>query len=186
MGRRAGTAELASRFSGMRALILSLAVLTAATPAFAQRKTAPEPTKPVSASLYTGRWYEIARTPNDRQKNCQAPTVDFTAKSGQSTVGLTCREGSPNGKASTRTGRINFIDGPRNAKFKANFFAGFGATYHVLDRAEDSSWALLGTSGGNFVWVLSRTPTLPVAARDAAVARAKALGYTTLEFPRQA
>ena len=170
----------------MRLALIAALVALSATPAFAERKAAPEPSKPVPASLYAGRWYEIARTPNDRQKNCQAPTVDFAAKSGQSTVGLTCREGSPTGKASTRTGRISFIDGQRNAKFKANFFASFGATYYVLDRADDSSWALLGTSGGNFVWVLSRTPTLPAAARDAAVARAKQLGYTTLEFPRQA
>lgn len=169
----------------LNAAPLLVCALLAATPALAQRKAAPEPAKPVPSSLYAGRWYEIARTPNDRQKNCQAPTVDFSAKSGQNTVGLTCREGSPTGKASTRTGRISFIDGQRNAKFKANFFAGFGATYHVLDRADDSSWALLGTSGGNYVWVLSRTPTLPAAARDAAIARAKALGYATLEYPRQ-
>jgi apolipoprotein D and lipocalin family protein len=55
-----------------------------------------------------------------------------------------------------------------------------------LDHAADSSWALLGTSGGNYVWVLSRTPTLPPAARAAAIARANALGYRDLEFPTQA
>jgi apolipoprotein D and lipocalin family protein len=170
----------------MRVLVLSLALLTAATPALAQRKAAPEPSKPVPAALYTGRWYEIARTPNERQKTCQAPTVEFASKGAQQTVGLTCREGSPTGKVSSRTGKITFIDGARNAKFKANFFAGFGATYYVLDRADDSSWALLGTSGGNYVWVLSRTPTLAPAARSAALARANALGYRNLEFPTQA
>lgn len=165
--------------------LLACAFLMGATPALAQRKAAPEPAKPVPASLYTGRWYEIARTPNERQKTCQAPTVDFASKGAQRTVALSCREGSPAGKASTRTGRITFNDGARNAKFKANFFAGFGATYYVLDRADDSSWALLGTSGGNYVWVLSRTPTLAPAARSAAIARANALGYRNLEFPRQ-
>jgi apolipoprotein D and lipocalin family protein len=169
----------------IRALTVSLVLLAAAPPAVAQRKAAPEPAKPVPAAIYAGRWYEIARTPNERQKTCQAPTVDFTTKGTQRSFSLTCREGSPAGKSSTRTGRMTLIDGARNAKFKANFFAGFGATYYVLDRAEDSSWALLGTSGGNFVWVLSRTPTLTPAARAAAVARAGALGYAGLEFPKQ-
>jgi len=167
--------------------LLLCAVLSAATPALAQRKAAPEPSKSVPASLYAGRWYEIARTPNDRQKNCQAPTVDFTNNAGQRAFSLTCRTGSPTGKPTSRGGRIALTDGQRNAKFRASFVGGIVKTdYFILDRAEDSSWALLGTSGGNYVWVLSRTPTLPAAARDAAVARAKALGYTALEFPHHA
>jgi apolipoprotein D and lipocalin family protein len=170
----------------MRALLPALALLLlVATPAAAQKKAAAEPAKPVSAAVYAGRWYEIARTPNDRQKNCQAPTVDFTTQGTQRSFSLTCRVGSPAGKATTRTGKMTLSDGARNAKFKANFFAGFGATYHILDRADDSSWALLGTSGGNYVWVLSRTPTLPAPARAAALARAEALGYRGLEFPQQ-
>ena len=167
------------------ALVVVAALLAAAPPAFAQRKAAPEPARPVPESVYSGRWYEIARTPNRRQRTCQAPTVDFANQAGRRSFSLTCRQGSPAGKASTRTGRMTLIDGARNAKFEADFFAGLGATYYVLDRADDSRWALLGTSGGNFVWLLSRTPTLPPGVREAAVARARALGYAVLEFPQQ-
>lgn len=171
----------------MRPVLIAATLLAlAASPAIAQRKAAPEPSKPVSAELYAGRWYEIARTPNGRQKNCQAPTVDFTNNAGQRAFSLTCRQGSPAGKASSRGGRIALTDGQRNAKFRASFVGGVIKTdYYILDRAEDSSWALLGTSGGNYVWVLSRTPSLAAAARTAALARAKALGYATLEFPQQ-
>lgn len=169
----------------MRLATLTLAALLVATPALAQRRAAPEPAKPVPAALYSGTWYEIARTPNRRQRTCQAPTVDFTGAGAARRFSLTCREGSPSGRATTRSGGMTLTDGQRNAKFKADFFAGLGATYHVLDRADDSSWALLGTSGGNYAWVLSRTPTLPAAARSAAVARAGALGYSGLEFPQQ-
>lgn len=171
----------------MRALILSLALLAAAAPAAAQkRERAPEPSKPVPDALYTGRWYEIARTPNSRQRNCQAPTVDFTNEAGRRAFSLTCRQGSPSGRATSRGGRIELTDGARNAKFRASFVGGLVNTdYFILDRAPDASWALLGTSGGNYVWVLSRTPTLTPAARAAALARAEALGYRGLEFPQQ-
>lgn len=170
----------------MRPIVLAAAALLAATPALAQRSSAPEPSKPVPASVYAGRWYEIARTPNPRQRNCQAPTVDFKSEGGQRSFSLTCRQGSPSGKATSQGGRISLTDGQRNAKFRASFAGGIVKTdYFVLDRADDLSWALLGTSGGNYVWVLSRSPTLPAAARDAAIARAKALGYANLEFPKQ-
>jgi apolipoprotein D and lipocalin family protein len=169
----------------LAALLAAALLLTAAPEALAQRKAAPEPAKAVPESLYAGRWYEIARTPNRRQRNCQAPTIDFRNDAGRRSFALTCRQGSPSGKATSQGGRIELTDGQRNAKFRASFMAGIAKTdYFILDRAADSSWALLGTSGGNYVWILSRTPALPAAAREAAVARAKALGYAQLEFPQ--
>jgi apolipoprotein D and lipocalin family protein len=171
----------------MRPLLLAAALLAAASPALAQKRTsAPEPAKPVPAAVYAGRWYEIARTPNPRQRTCQAPTVEFQNQGGQRSFSLTCRLGSPSGRARTQGGRIALTDGERNAKFRASFAGGIVKTdYFVLDRADDLSWAILGTSGGNYAWVLTRSPTPPAAVRQAAVARAKALGYASLEFPQQ-
>lgn len=171
----------------MRTLLLAATLsLFVSAPALAQRKAAPEPSKSVADALYSGRWYEIARTPNGRQRTCQAPTVDFTNEAGRRAFSLTCRQNSPSGRATSRGGRIELTDGERNAKFRASFAGGLVKTdYFILDRAADSSWAIMGTSGGNFAWVLSRTPTLPEAGRAAAVARAGELGYTGLEFPQQ-
>lgn len=164
-------------------LPLLAAVALLGSPAAAQRKAAPEPAKPVDASVYSGRWYEIARTPNSRQKDCFAPVVEFTQSGGQRAFSMTCRRGSPSGRASSQGGRITLTDGARNAKFRAAFVSGVIKTdYFVLDRAADAGWVILGTSGGNYAWVLSRTASLPAAAKDAALARAKALGYATLEM----
>jgi apolipoprotein D and lipocalin family protein len=45
----------------------------------------------------------------------------------------------------------------------------------------------MATPGGNYVWLLSRRPALSEAAREAAIARIRALGYgQKLEFPAQA
>jgi apolipoprotein D and lipocalin family protein len=57
--------------------------------------------------------------------------------------------------------------------------------YWVLDRADDQSWAIMATPGGNFVWLLSRKPAMDAAAKAAALARVKALGYAKLEYPQQ-
>ena len=52
-----------------------VALLGLAGPALA---AAPQPAKPVAANLYSGRWYEIARTTNKMQADCQASTTDFS------------------------------------------------------------------------------------------------------------
>jgi apolipoprotein D and lipocalin family protein len=162
------------------AAVLSFAI---AAPALA---AAPEPQKPVDPSRYTGRYYEIARFANANQRDCHAPTYDWSAgKDGGLTIALTCRRGSPAGKASVRRASARIIDTRTNAKMKVSFMGGVAsAEYRVIDHAPN--WVLMGTSGGNYLWLLSRTPELPAAARDAAVARAKSLGYdvSRFEFPK--
>jgi len=167
----------------MRALAAVALTLSLAAPAFA---AAPEPQKPVDPSRYTGRYYEIARFANANQRDCHAPTYDWsrTAK-GDLAIALTCRNGSPTGRASVRRASARIIDTKTNAKMKVSFLGGIAsAEYRVIDH--DPSWVLMGTSGGNYLWLLARTPNIPAGARDAAIARAKALGYdiSRFEYPR--
>jgi apolipoprotein D and lipocalin family protein len=155
--------------------LVASAALAAATP----------PTKPVAAEFYTGRWYEIARTPNSGQRNCQAPTTDFATEGASFKVRQVCHRGSPLGeeKVFSTTGRI--IPGSENTRFTMSFLGGLKKQeYWVLDSASDRSWAIMATPGGNYVWLIARTPGMPAASQAVAVERVRALGYAKLEFPQ--
>ena len=172
----------------LAALVLAFAIAApAAGPVWAK---APEPSKPVDAARFSGRWYEFARLPNANQRNCQAPTYDWSRGTGSDlAITLTCRAGSPTGKASVRRARATVIPGSNNAKLRVSFLGGVvKVEYRILDHAPDYSWVLMGTEGGNYLWALSTRPNPPAAIRDAAVARAEALGYQTarFEYPQQA
>jgi apolipoprotein D and lipocalin family protein len=98
-----------------------------------------------------------------------------------------CRKGSASGAAKTfnTTGKI-VAGTPENAKFSMSFLGGLKKQeYWVLDRADDQSWAIMATPGGNFVWLLSRDAVMDPAAKEQALAKVKALGYAKLEFPDQ-
>ena len=169
----------------MRTLPIILAASLLATQALA---AAQPPAKPIAASFYSGKWYEIARTPNSGQRDCQAPTTEFTGKaSGDGfAVHQICRKGSASGAAKVfdTTGQI--LSGTQNAKFKMSFLGGLKKQeYWVLDCADDKSWAIMATPGGNYVWLLSRQPVMGATAKAEALARVKALGYTKLEYPQQ-
>ena len=157
-------------------LVAVALALSLAAPAFA---AAPEPKKPVDPARLAGRWYEQARLPSSYQKDCVASTFDWTrTKDGALDVVLSCRLGSPSGKLKVQKAKARILDTKTNAKLKVSFLGGLAsAEYRVIDRADDYSWMLLGTSGGRYFWILSSRPTLPAAARAEAVARSRALGY---------
>lgn len=148
------------------------------------------PAKPVSAAFYSGRWYEIARTPNAGQRNCEAPTTDFTTtdtQGGRSSfrVRQICHRGSPLGeeKVFATTGRV--LPNSQNTRFTMSFLGGLRKQeYWVLDCAADGSWAIMATPGGNYVWLISRTADMPTSTKAVALERVKELGYEKLEFPQ--
>ncbi|WP_168076666.1 lipocalin family protein [Caulobacter sp. SSI4214] len=163
---------------------LSLSVSVVAGGAFAG---APPPARAVSPEFYSGRWYEIARTPNFGQRDCQAPTTDFVAEGARFKVRQVCHHGAPSGPEKVFTTKGRIIEGSRNTRFTMDFLGGLKKQeYWVLDCAPDHSWGVMATPGGHYVWLLSRQPVMPPAAKAAALARVKALGYDKLEFPEPA
>lgn len=143
------------------------------------------PAKPVSPEFYSGKWFEISRTPNAGQRDCEAATTQFTASGADGfRVVQICRKGSAAGPAKIFNTSGTILAGTRNAKFSMSFLGGLKKQeYWVLDHADDQSWAIMGTPGGNYVWLLSRQAVMDPAAKAAALARIKSLGYAKLEFP---
>ena len=143
------------------------------------------PAKAVSSEFYSGQWFEIARTPNLGQRDCEAASTQFTSTgaSGFKVVQI-CRKGSASGAARTFNTTGEIVADTRNTKFSMSFLAGLKTQeYWVLDRADDQSWAIMATPGGNYVWLLSRQAVMASSAKSTALARVKALGYARLEFP---
>jgi apolipoprotein D and lipocalin family protein len=166
--------------------LLATALLFA--PAAGEAKTAPQPTRAIAASFYSGRWYEIARTPNVNQRDCQGPTNEFIASAaGHYQIVQTCHHGSPTGTAKIFKSTATVVPGAQNAKFTIVFFGLAKQEYWVLDCSGDGQWAIMATPGGNYVWLLSRQPLMSAAAKAQALGRIKALGYDTgqLELPKQ-
>ena len=158
------------------ALVLGLAALAAGSSTAAR---APDPARPVSAEVYSGRWYEVARTPNKLQKDCQRPTSDFIGYAdGAFEVVESCHRGGPEGPLKTIRARAKVISPRDNTRFRMSFFGGLvHQEYWVLDHADDNSWLIMATPGGNFVWLMARKPVLPKTALAAATARVGGLGY---------
>lgn len=158
-------------------ILPSLALFWAAlaSPGFAQ---APQPRKAIDLDRFVGRWHEIAHTPNARQKSCVAGSMDWARAGAKLSVRQICRLRS--GKSKVVSGGADVVDRQTNAKLKLSLMGGLiKQEYWVLDRADDYAWAVVGTPGGNYVWLLSKRPDLSEADRSVALQRMRALGYDT-------
>jgi apolipoprotein D and lipocalin family protein len=138
---------------------------------------APQPTQAVPAGMYAGRWFQIAQILKTDHHPCHEGVDEFEpSPKGGFTVVMTC-QGEPGG-ARTVSAHGEVTPGSGGAKFKVFFLGGLiHQEYWVLDRAPDQSWALMATPGGNYLWLLARTPVLSGAAYATACARIRALGF---------
>jgi apolipoprotein D and lipocalin family protein len=147
------------------------------------------PTKPVATNLYTGRWYEIARTPNKMQADCQASTTDFSGwAAGAFKAVQTCHKGAPTGPAQVMRVDGKVLPASQNAKMQLGMLGGLiSQEYWILDHADDNRWLIMTTANQRYVWLLSRAPALDEAEKARAVARLQQLGFSLahLAFEQQ-
>ncbi|MBJ7484770.1 lipocalin family protein [Brevundimonas sp.] len=166
----------------LHSIAVALALLAgSAGAALAQ---APEPRATINVDRFMGRWYEIARTPNDHQRDCWAASQVWSRRNATSfAISQTCHRGSRTGRATTVNTNARVLDTATNAKWEASFFGGLiRQRYWVIDIAPDYSWMIATTADGQFPALLSRSPTMSAAQKTELIARMGRLGLPTRQL----
>jgi apolipoprotein D and lipocalin family protein len=135
-----------------------------------------------------GRWYEVARAPNQLQRGCTGGISDWTRSGDGFSVVQSCHKGAPNGPLAEWRGKAHVAD-PSNTKFRMSFFGGLiSQDYQVLEHRQNEGWLILSTRDGKYLWLMSQKPTLPEQIKAEAIARIRQLGFdpARLEFPQPA
>ena len=165
-------------------LILSVAALfavLAAVPAAA----ATDSEQKIELTSIMGRWYEVARVPNQLQRGCTGGASEWTRTKDGFSVVQSCHKGAPDGPLAEWRAKARVAD-PSNTRFRMSFFGGLiSQDYQVLDHRAAEGWLLLSTQDGKYMWLMSQKPTLPNAIKAQAIARIRQLGFDPgrLEFP---
>ena len=134
----------------------------------------------VELSRYLGTWYEISNFPQSFQRGCTATTANYTLRpDGDIDVLNRCRKDSLDGDEKSSLGRARVVDTASNSKIEVSFFRPFWGDYWVIELAEDYSYAVVGHPSRDYLWVLSRTPSMDPALYEAIVGRLAAKGYET-------
>ena len=139
-----------------------------------------EPVMPFDISRYVGTWYEIYRLDHSFERGLTNVTATYrTMPGGRVEVinrGLnrnTCKWKQAKGKAKFR-GRSDVAD------LRVTFFWPFSGAYRVFELDQSGyRWAAIAGPNSNYLWILSRTPTLPKSVRTKLMDKASKLGFST-------
>jgi len=132
----------------------------------------------VDLARYVGTWYDIASFPQRFQRGCTGTTATYTIQGdGKIEVLNRCRDGSLAGKERTAQGRARVVNRSTNAKLKVSFFRPFWGDYWIVDLGPNYEYAVVGHPSRDYLWILSRTPTIDSAVYEGILGRLREQGY---------
>lgn len=169
-------------------IIIIIAIITASLVtigftycAFANTYKPPtmETVKNVDLNRYVGTWYEIARYPHSFEKNLQGVTATYTLlPNGKISVLNQGYKNGLDGKLKKAKGKARVPDPSNTGHLQVAFFLCFYADYYILELdTVNYSYALIGSSSPNYLWILSRTPVMDNFTYVFLTEKAKNLGY---------
>jgi len=139
----------------------------------------------VELTKFQGKWYEIAHLPRTTQSGCASTIATYTLRAdGQLDFVHECT--LPNGAYHGATAHARVLDVNHPAKLGVDF-GGVLGDYWILNVSPDYRYALVGHPSRDYLWILSRTPTMDP--KDLKVllddAQAKAFDTSKLEYTKQ-
>jgi apolipoprotein D and lipocalin family protein len=168
----------------------SLAVAAQTPPPAGAIEVAPGDVVPLDYLRYEGRYYEIARLYNHRERNCAADVVVTFVRRTDSDVSFINQCIETDKRWIMDIGRLVTTGSdqkPGELWFRPDLIGWgpwFNGTYRLIELSGDFSYAMIGDPDGSKLWILSRTRKLDEQTYQRLVARAAERGYDTSKLIR--
>ena len=131
------------------------------------------PVVALDLNRYLGEWYEIARFDHSFERGIERAKAVYTLNE-DGTIKVV-NSGIKDGKPKKAVGKGKRTNTP--ALLRVSFFGPFYADYRVMMIDANYKYALVGSGDADYLWILSRTPTLADAAKSALLVEARRRGY---------
>ena len=131
------------------------------------------PVAALDLNRYLGEWYEIARFDHSFERGVEQAKANYSLKD-DGTIKVV-NSGVKDGKPKTAIGKGKTTDTP--GLLRVSFFGPFYADYRVMLIDKDYSHALVGSGSADYLWILSRTPSLDGDAKVAILDEIHRRGY---------
>jgi apolipoprotein D and lipocalin family protein len=173
----------------MKAFVVFVCSALAIATAIGCRSDPPLEVARVELSRLEGRWYEIAKLPRPTQRGCEDTTAYYRIKS-DSEIDVV-NECMRDGALSRVTAKAVVTDPDVPGKLAIDVGAFFG-DYWIIDVGEDDARQdyeslVIGHPTRDYLWILSRTPSLPEPSLRGILERAEARQFdvSRLEYTKQ-
>lgn len=160
-------------------LLMSLIAVLSVPAGFAESLPPLSLVPQLDPQRYVGRWYEIARYQQIFEKDLVGVTAEYALRpDGQISVRNSGFKKTLDGNLSIAKALAWIPDKSKPSALKVQFFWPFAADYLVFGLDEvDYQWALVGDNSRQYLWFLSRTPTIDPALFEKMKTMAESQGY---------
>lgn len=129
------------------------------------------------AQRYLGTWYEIVRFDHRFERGLEQVKATYASNPNGTIAVLNQGTESATGRVRQARGTARFLQDPGTASLGVTFQWPFEGGYHVIRLDPEYRIALVVGPNPDYLWLLSRTPTLPDAVVRDWLAFAEARGW---------
>jgi apolipoprotein D and lipocalin family protein len=172
------------------ALALSSATSAQTPPPAGSIQVAPGDVVQLDYLRYEGRYYEIARLYNRRERDCGSDVVVTFVRRIEGDVSFVNQCITNDKSWIMDIGRLvttGTDQRPGELWFRSDLIGWapwFNGTYRLIELSGDFSYAMIGDPDGSRLWILSRTRQMDESTYQRLVARAAERGYNTSQLIR--
>lgn len=140
------------------------------------------PVASVDGARYQGKWYEIARFDHRFERGLECVTANYTPRNDGGIKVINSGFDPKKNEWSQAEGKAYFLNVPTDGRLKVSFFGPFYSGYNILRLDEHYQYALVSGPNHDYLWILSRTPTLPSATYDMLIEAAEQQHFDTRQL----
>lgn len=131
---------------------------------------------------YLGVWYEIARMDFYWEKNLKNVKAEYSSKQDGTIKVVNSGVNIRTQKPKQSIGKAKLAGAPNEGALRVSFFGPFYSGYHIMHIDGNYEHALVFGDNLDYMWILSRTTTIPSEIRDKYLAYAELSGYAVKDL----
>jgi apolipoprotein D and lipocalin family protein len=131
---------------------------------------------------YLGTWYEVARLDHRFERKLSDVTAEYSRKEDGNIKVVNRGYDTEEQKWNQAEGKAKFRESEHVGKLKVSFFGPFYGGYNILAVDDAYQYALVAGNDLDYLWILSRTRSIPQEVKRDYLNQAEKIGYDTSEL----
>ena len=138
------------------------------------------PVQSFDSQRYLGRWYEIARLDHSFERGLDHVSAEYS-RNDDGSIRVVNRGYAPEKQVwKEAIGKAKFVRQADEGYLKVSFFGPFYGSYIIFDLDKTHyQYSLIAGPDHGYLWILSRSPTLPDDVKQQLVQKALLAGFDT-------
>ena len=139
----------------------------------------------VEIDRFMGSWYVLANIPMFLEKNAYNAVETYRLNDdGTIATNFTFRKGGFDGKEKEYSPKAFIMEDESNAQWGMQFVWPIKADYRIVYLDENYTTTVIGRKSRDYVWIMSRTPTISDSDYDQLASFVESIGYDTSKLKR--